>query len=49
MTNPHGSMWRAVLSSDGKHVLASGDAVVSLWDALSGKEIRQFKGHPKQV
>src|SRR4051812_24768173 len=40
----------AVFSSDGKYVLtASFDKTARLWDATTGKELRQFKGHTNYV
>jgi WD40 repeat protein len=45
----HGSIWRAVLSSDGRHILAAGEnGAVSLWTP-TGAEVRTFKGHSKTV
>ncbi|MBI3407512.1 MAG: WD40 repeat domain-containing protein [Planctomycetes bacterium] len=38
-----------VFSSDGKHVLSSGDNVIHMWDIVTGKEHRRFEGHSGPV
>jgi WD40 repeat protein len=58
-THPGGRAWTAAFTPDGKQAVTGGGDVfegniagegsLRLWDLTSGKEIRQFKGHTKDV
>jgi hypothetical protein len=39
------SIYQVAFTSDSKHILSSGDNVIHVWDAATGKEVRRFEGH----
>jgi WD40 repeat protein/class 3 adenylate cyclase len=49
-TAPGGDMGSVDFSPDGKYIIADGDHnIIHLWDAQTGKELRQFIGHTSGI